>query len=132
MAKRILVVEDDDNLSMLLRLIMKLQQEEWLLSSAANGVEALAQVEKFQPNLVLLDIMMPEMDGLEFTRRVRADARRDDMSIVVLSALNDPTTKRLAHELGVQEYWTKPISPSDLQTGLLRVLGEELPTGRDA
>ena len=129
MAKRILVVEDDDNLSMLLRLIMKFQQEEWLLSSAANGVEALAQVEKFQPNLVLLDIMMPEMDGLEFARRVRADARWANMAIVVLSALHDPKTKRKAHEIGVQEYWTKPISPNDLQTGLLRVLGEELPAG---
>jgi CheY-like chemotaxis protein len=129
MTKRILVVEDDDNLSMLLRLIMKFQQEEWLLSSASNGVEALAQVEKFQPDLVLLDIMMPEMNGLEFARRVRADARWADMSIVVLSALNDPNTRRKAREIGVQEYWTKPISPNDLHAGLLRVLGEELPDG---
>jgi CheY-like chemotaxis protein len=127
MIKRILVVEDDNSLSMLLRLIMKLQQEEWLLSSAANGVEALAQVEKFQPDLVLLDIMMPEMDGLEFARCVRADARRANMIIVVLSALNDPNTRRTAREIGVQEYWTKPISPNDLHVGLQRVLGEELP-----
>jgi CheY-like chemotaxis protein len=131
MTKRILVVEDDDNLSVLLRLIMKLQQEEWLLSSAANGVEALAQVEKFQPDLVLLDIMMPEMDGLEFARRVRADARWADMSIVVLSALSDPNTKREAREIGVQEYWTKPIDPNDLQAGLQRVLGGD-PLERDA
>ncbi len=127
MTKKILVVEDDNSLSMLLRLIMKFQQEEWLLSSAANGLEALAQVEKFQPDLVLLDIMMPEMDGLEFARRVRADERWADMTIVVLSALNDPKTKRKAHEIGVQEYWTKPISPDDLQDGLLRVLGSDMP-----
>ena len=127
MTKRILVVEDDNSLSMLLRLIMKFQQEEWLLSSAANGLEALTQVEKFQPDLVLLDIMMPEMDGLEFASRVRADARWADMTIVVLSALNDPKTKRKALEIGVQEYWTKPISPDELQEGLLRVLGTDLP-----
>ena len=127
MTKRILVVEDDNSLSMLLRLIMKFQQEEWVLSSAANGLEALSQVEKFKPDLVLLDIMMPEMDGLEFARRIRADERWANMTIVVLSALNDPKTKRKAHEIGVLEYWTKPISPDELQEGLLRVLGTDLP-----
>ncbi|HZY41999.1 MAG TPA: response regulator [Anaerolineae bacterium] len=127
MTKRILVVEDDNSLSMLLRLIMKFRQEEWLLSSASNGLEALTQVEKFQPDLVLLDIMMPEMDGLEFARRVRADARWSNMTIVVLSALSDPNTRRKARDIGVQEYWTKPITPDELQAGLQRVLGEELP-----
>ena len=127
MTKKILVVEDDNSLSMLLRLIMKFQQEEWLLSSASNGLEALTQVEVFQPDLVLLDIMMPEMDGLEFARRVRADERWSDLMIVVLSALSDPNTKRKAREIGVTEYWTKPISPDELQDGLLRGLGEELP-----
>ena len=127
MTKKILVVEDDNSLSMLLRLIMKFQQEEWTLRSAANGLEALAQVEKFQPDLVLLDIMMPEMDGLEFARRVRADDRWSDMMIVVLSALNDLKTRRTAREIGVQEYWTKPISPDELQTGLQRLLGSALP-----
>ncbi|MFN8596041.1 MAG: response regulator [Anaerolineae bacterium] len=127
MSKRILVVEDDNSLSMLLRLIMKLQQEEWDLSSAANGIEALAQVEKFQPDLVLLDIMMPEMDGLEFARRVRADARWANLKIVVLSALSDPVTKRKAKEIGVLEYWVKPIMPDELQAGMTRVLGVELP-----
>ena len=127
MTKRILVVEDDNSLSMLLRLIMKFQQEKWLLSSATNGIEALTQVEKFRPDLVLLDIMIPGMDGLEFARRVRADARWVNMTIIVLSALNDPITKHKAREIGVQEYWTKPISPDDLQAGLQRVLGGELP-----
>lgn len=127
MTKRILVVEDDNSLSMLLRLIMKLQQEEWELNSAANGVEALAQVEKFQPDLVLLDIMMPEMDGLEFARRVRADPRWADLKIVVLSALSDPATKRKAKDIGVLEYWVKPIMPDELQAGMTRILGIELP-----
>jgi CheY-like chemotaxis protein len=127
MTKRILVVEDDNSLSMLLRLIMKLQQEDWELSSAANGLEALAQVEKLQPDLVLLDIMMPQMDGLEFARQLRADARWAKVKIVVLTALSDSRTKRQAREAGVIEYWVKPISPDELQAGLLRVLGAEMP-----
>ena len=73
--KRILVVEDDNSLSVLLRLIMKVQQDDWDVSSAATGLEALSQVEKLKPDLILLDIMMPEMDGLEVARRLHGDER---------------------------------------------------------
>ncbi len=124
--KRILVVEDDNSLSVLLRLIMKVQQEDWDVSSAATGVEALSQVEKFQPDLILLDIMMPEMDGLEVARRLHSDERYKDQKIVILSALSDADTQRKAKEVGVLEYWTKPISPDELREGMLRVLGTEV------
>jgi CheY-like chemotaxis protein len=123
--KHILVVEDDNSLSVLLRLIMKVQQDDWDVSSAATGVEALAQVEKFQPDLILLDIMMPEMDGLEVARRLKGDERYKDQKIVILSALNDAETQRKAMEVGVVEYWTKPISPDELREGMLRVLGPD-------
>lgn len=123
--KRILVVEDDNSLSVLLRLIMKVQQDDWEVSSAATGVEALAQVEKFLPDLILLDIMMPEMDGLEVARRLKGDERYKDQKIVILSALSDAETQRKAMEAGVVEYWTKPISPDELRDGMLRVLGPD-------
>ena len=120
--KRILVVEDDNSLSVLLRLIMKVEQEDWDVASAATGVEALSQVEKFKPDLVLLDIMMPEMDGIEVVRRLRADPRYADQKVVILSALSDPETRQRAREAGIQDYWTKPISPDELREGLLRIL----------
>jgi len=123
--KRILVVEDDNSLSVLLRLIMKVQQDDWDVSSAATGLEALSQVEKLKPDLILLDIMMPEMDGLEVARRLRSDERHKDQKIVILSALNDAETQRKAQEAGVLEYWTKPISPDELREGMLRVLGTD-------
>ncbi len=123
--KRILVVEDDNSLSVLLRLIMKVQQDDWDVSSASTGVEALSQVERFHPDLILLDIMMPEMDGLEVARRLRSDERYKDQKIVILSALSDADTQRKAQEAGVLEYWVKPISPDELREGMLRVLGTE-------
>jgi len=123
--KRILVVEDDNSLSVLLRLIMKVQQEDWEVSSASTGVEALAQLEKFNPDLILLDIMMPEMDGLEVARRVKSNEHFKDQKIVILSALSDSETQRKAMEAGVVEYWTKPISPDELRDGMLRVLGAD-------
>ena len=123
--KRILVVEDDNSLSVLLRLIMKVQQDDWDVGSAATGLEALAQVEKSKPDLILLDIMMPEMDGLEVARRLHGDERYQNPKIVILSALSDPDTQRRAQEAGVLEYWTKPISPDELREGMLRVLGTD-------
>ena len=123
--KRILVVEDDNSLSVLLRLIMKVQQDDWDVSSAATGLEALSQVEKSKPDLILLDIMMPEMDGLEVARRLHGDERYRHPKIVILSALSDPDTQRKAEEAGVLEYWTKPISPDELRDGMLRVLGTD-------
>lgn len=125
--KRILVVEDDNSLSVLLRLIMKIQQDDWDVVSAMNGVEALALVEQTQPDLILLDIMMPEMDGLEVSHRLHTDPRYTPYNprVVVLSALSDPETQRKAMENGVIEYWTKPISPDELRTGMLRVMGME-------
>jgi CheY-like chemotaxis protein len=123
--KRILVVEDDNSLSVLLRLIMKVQQDDWDVGSAATGLEALAQVEKSKPDLILLDIMMPEMDGLEVARRLHGDERYQHPKIVILSALSDPDTQRRAQEAGVLEYWTKPISPDELREGMLRVLGTD-------
>ncbi len=123
--KRILVVEDDNSLSVLLRLIMKVQQDDWDVNSAATGLEALSQVEKSKPDLILLDIMMPEMDGLEVARRLNGDERYQNLKIVILSALSDPDTQRRAKEAGVLEYWTKPISPDELREGMLRVLGTD-------
>ncbi len=128
--KRILVVEDDNSLSVLLRLIMKVQQDDWEVNSASTGVEALEQVEKFEPDLMLLDIMMPEMDGLEVARRIHDDPRHANQKIVVLSALNDADTQRKALETGVLEYWVKPISPDELREGMLRVLGTDVPDMR--
>ena len=124
--KHILVVEDDNSLSVLLRLIMKVQQDDWDVNSAATGLEALSQVERSKPDLILLDIMMPEMDGLEVARRLHGDERYQDPKIVILSALSDPDTQRKAQEAGVLEYWTKPISPDELREGMLRVLGTDV------
>ena len=125
--KRILVIEDDADLSMLLRLIMKIQQSDWELSSATNGADALAQIEKFQPDLILLDIMLPGMNGIEVCRRVQSEARWSQIKIIFLSALSDLATQREALAAGALEYWTKPITPDELLDGIQRVLGAALP-----
>jgi DNA-binding response OmpR family regulator len=122
MPKRILVVEDDNDLNMLLRLMMKIKQEDWELSSATTGSDAMEQVKQLNPDLVLLDIMLPGISGLEVLRRLRADPRRSDLKIVMLTALSDAGTREQAMTLGATDYWTKPFTPTELLERLQSVL----------
>lgn len=122
MTHSILVVEDDNELSTLLRLMLKLS--DWDIASAASGEEALEQARALRPSLVLLDIMLPGMDGIEVCRQLRADPTMAGMPIVALSAKSDPRTRQAALEAGVLEYWTKPVIPHEFLSNIRRVLGE--------
>lgn len=123
MVQRILVVEDDDELSTLLRLMFKLA--DWQICRAADGYEALEYASDFKPTLVLLDIMLPGMDGVEVCRRLRETPDMANVPIVVLSAKTDPETRKAAEAAGALEYWTKPIVPQVFLTNLRRVLKVE-------
>lgn len=123
MTKRILVVEDDQDLNILLRLMMKIKQSDWELLSATDGREALKRVEEFQPDLILLDVMLPEMDGIAVCRKLREDPRWAQTSIVMLTALHDAKTRTKALDAGANDYWTKPIMPDELLSGILEILG---------
>ncbi len=80
----VLIVEDDSTTREMLR--TSLEKEHFIVSEASNGVEALAQLASFRPALILLDLMMPEMDGFQFTREVRAHPQWHDIPIVVMTA----------------------------------------------
>jgi two-component system alkaline phosphatase synthesis response regulator PhoP len=123
MTHRILVVEDEEELSMLLRLMMKIKQSDWEMLSATTGIEALKRAEEFRPDLILLDIMLPEMDGISVCKKLREDPRWAKTSIVMLTALNDSKTRQAAKAAGANDYWTKPIMPQELLNGVLKALG---------
>jgi two-component system cell cycle response regulator len=123
MTQRFLVVEDDDELSTLLRLMLKLS--EWELCSAKSGPEALERVKEFQPTLVLLDVMLPGMDGVQVCQRLHANPATAKLPIVALTAKSDPETKQAMLEAGALEYWTKPVIPQELLANIRRVLGEK-------
>lgn len=122
MTQRILVVEDDNELSTLLRLMLKLS--DWELASARDGYEAVERARAFKPTLVLLDIMLPDIDGVEVCRRLRALEGMADVPIVALSAKSDPKTRQAALEAGMLEYWTKPVIPQTLLANIRRIVGE--------
>lgn len=112
---RVLVVDDDRSVRSVLRTLCEF--EDWTVAEAADGQEALAALaEPPPPHLVLLDLMMPGIQGLDVLRRIRAEARLDDVAVVVVSAKADPLTTRLAREAGAADYVTKPFDPDTITT----------------
>ncbi len=109
----ILVVDDhNDTRKPLLRL---LQLEGYKAVGAANALEALAMANQNDPDLILLDVMIPPMDGLTFLMRLREDRRGRETPVIVVSGLSDPQTTARAKELGVKLLLVKTqFSPQEL------------------
>ena len=122
MVAKILLVEDDKNLNMMLKLILKNKKLDWELETAHSGDEALRLLQSFRPDVAVLDIMMPGMDGIELARQIRKDPRLSQCKLAALSALGDAETKKKALSAGITEYWTKPIVPDALVTNLQKLL----------
>jgi DNA-binding response OmpR family regulator len=117
MAKKILVADDKAELRTLLK--QYLTQEGFEVVTAANGQEALFVARHEKPDLILLDIMMPEMGGFEF---MRAFSREADTPIILLTAKLEENDKVLGLELGADDYVTKPFSPRELTARVRAVL----------
>ncbi|HMO55739.1 MAG TPA: response regulator transcription factor [Roseiflexaceae bacterium] len=117
MAKTILIVDDTQSMRMLLREYLAAQGFRTL--SAANGREALVVAQQEAPDLVLLDVMMPELDGYEFIRHYR---RHHDTPIILLTARLDESDKVIGLELGADDYVTKPFGMAELTARIRAVL----------
>ena len=110
--KRILIVDDEPNNLQLLRQILK---EDYSLAFAKNGIEALAAVEKHLPDLVLLDIMMPEMDGYETCERLKKHPATADIPVIFITAMTDVEDESRGFEVGGVDYIAKPVSAPIVQ-----------------
>ena len=106
---RILIVDDDVNIRQLLRLYM--EREGYEVDEAARGDEAAAMFEKRPPGLVLLDLMLPGLDGMEVCRRIR---RVSAIPIIMLTAKDETMDKIVGLELGADDYITKPFDPKEV------------------
>lgn len=119
---RILVVDDDSHIRDIVR--FALEREGFSVIEAENGAEGLALVEKEKPDLALLDIMMPEMDGSEVCRRLR---KKSAMPIIFLTSRDDEIDRVLGLELGGDDYVAKPFSPRELVARIKAVLRRTQP-----
>jgi len=119
---RVLCIDDEPGVVELVSLILKSQNI--LVEGAESGAEGLAAMRQNPPDAVLLDIMMPEMDGWEVYKQIRADSALKDIPVIILTARNSSFEEIIARErAGVNDYVTKPFVPNDLRNSLARVLG---------
>jgi PleD family two-component response regulator len=109
---RILVVDDDENAVEILTRMLAREGHESL--AASTGAEALATLAKENVDVILLDVMMPGMDGLEVCRQLRDDERLRQIPVILLTAKDDMETRTRAMALGVSEFLTKPVNRREL------------------
>jgi PAS domain S-box-containing protein len=109
---RVLIVDDERTNRELLELM--LASEGYLLQTAANGEEALALVAQQPPDLILLDLMMPGLDGYRVTKQIKRNRATKNIAIIIVSALYDRNAKMLALTAGAEDFLTKPVDRAEL------------------
>jgi len=125
MAATILVVEDEPGIQEVLRFNLGYQGHEVII--AADAEEANTALRKALPDLILLDWMLPGMSGIEFAKKVRADARLKEVPIIMLTARTEERDKVLGLDTGADDYITKPFSPRELMARIKAVLRRRAP-----
>lgn len=119
--RRILCIEDEPDMIELIRLI--LQRHGFEIRGAAGGQDGLRKVREWLPDLVLLDLMMPDMDGWEVYQQMKAEEKTRDIPVIVVTAKAQNIDKVLGlHIAKVDDYVAKPFSPSELLASVERVL----------
>ncbi len=118
---RILVVEDDPNI--LRQIEFNLQSHGYSVTTATTGVEALRQMMLEKPDLLITDVMMPEMDGYEMVACLRADATLSEVPVIMLTARTEEMDMVQGYTSGTDLYLTKPFNPTELIAFVQRILG---------
>tara|TARA_B000000475_G_C15951495_1_gene428975 strand:+ start:244 stop:924 length:681 start_codon:yes stop_codon:yes gene_type:complete len=123
---KILLVDDEPDIVEIIR--FNLEQKGYQISTASDGLEAIKVAEKEIPHLIIMDVMMPNLDGIEACERLRQDDRFSDTIIMFLTARGEDYSYVAAFDAGADDYVTKPIKPKVLVSkvkGLLRRLKEK-------
>lgn len=117
--KKVLVVDDEDSILELLK--YNLEKEGYIVKTALDGIKAVELARKFQPDLILLDIMMPHQDGVETCRQLREISELSSTFIIFLTARSEEYSEVAAFDVGADDYITKPIKPRALMSRISAV-----------
>src|SRR5499426_2220213 len=126
MAREVLVVEDEPDIRRLV--VLHLEHDGFRCRTAANGLDALREVKANLPDLVVLDLMLPGLDGLEVCRRLRGDTSTAGVPIIMLTAKSDEVDRVVGLEVGADDYVAKPFSPKELVARVRAVLRRSRPS----
>ncbi|GIW10184.1 MAG: hypothetical protein KatS3mg061_1241 [Dehalococcoidia bacterium] len=123
MGKKILLADDEEVIRLLVR--TTIEREDYELLEAKDGEEALAIVRAEHPDLILLDVGMPKLDGFAVAQAIKSDPRTRDTIVVMLTAHGREVDRDQGLQLGADLYFTKPFSPLQLLRTLRELLGSE-------
>jgi DNA-binding response OmpR family regulator len=125
-AQSVLVVEDESSIASFVALYLK--NAGYAVRTAANGGEALSAAAADQPDLIVLDLMLPDIDGIEVCKRIR---QRSDVPILMLTARDEDVDKIIGLEVGADDYLTKPFNPRELVARVKSILRRAGPARRE-
>ena len=125
MARRVLIADDEQDIKDVMQLFLESQGYE--VETAYDGLDALDRIKTWQPDVVLLDIMMPVMDGIAVCRKIRSDEATKNVAVIMVSAASKREKEGEAYQAGADGYILKPFEPGDLSAVIERVL-----TGKSA
>jgi DNA-binding response OmpR family regulator len=121
-AEPIVLVADDDE-DILELIVFRLERSGYTVLQARDGAEALDLARRSRPDLAVLDVMMPKLDGFELTRRLREDESTSKMPIILLTARTQEADVQRGFDAGADDYIRKPFSPQELGARVQAVLG---------
>ena len=125
-AQSVLVVEDEASIASFVSLYLK--NAGYDVTTAATGGDALRSLERDQPSLVVLDLMLPDIDGIEICRRIR---QKSDLPILMLTARDEDVDKIIGLEVGADDYMTKPFNPRELVARVKSILRRAVPDRKE-
>jgi two-component system alkaline phosphatase synthesis response regulator PhoP len=128
MRDKILIVEDNTELLELLRITLK--QAGFSVSVSRNGVEGLKKARTFAPDLIVLDLVLPELDGFAVCESLRRDQETSSIPVIIMTGLTSEFTRYAGLESGGNEYITKPLSPEHLVSRIRHWLDQPKTTDR--
>lgn len=129
MSKKILLVDDEPDILEFME--YNLKKENYTIVKASNGKEAIVKAKSEKPDLIILDIMMPEMDGIEACRIIREDPLLKDTIVAFLTARNEDYSQVAGFDVGADDYITKPIKPRVLVSRIQALLRRSRHSGEE-
>ena len=109
--KQVLIVDDEFPIRKLVTAVLR---DKYEVSEAGNGIEALEVVRKTEPGLILLDVLMPGMDGYSFLSYLKEMESKKDIPVIMVTAIDHELNRSLGYSMGVSDWLTKPFTDSDL------------------
>lgn len=125
--RTVLLVDDDPLILEILRTILDL--EEFEVATATDGRRALALVDEAKPDVVVCDVMMPELNGFEVCRQLKSEPATSDLPVILLTARDRPEDRQAGQDAGCDAYLTKPFSPLQLIDVIREVRAADRPAG---